>query len=90
MVLVDAGNGTGRSARFWETKPEGSDLIWVWARLALLFSSILLRTSSISHQTTHLAAIHTNAKVNNMVLKEEEAAVYDRQLRVWGVETQRK
>lgn len=25
-----------------------------------------------------------------MTLKEEEAAVYDRQLRVWGVETQRK
>lgn len=25
-----------------------------------------------------------------MALKEEEAAVYDRQLRVWGVETQRK
>jgi hypothetical protein len=26
----------------------------------------------------------------DMALKEEEAAVYDRQLRVWGVETQRK
>jgi hypothetical protein len=29
-------------------------------------------------------------KTNNMALKEEEAAVYDRQLRVWGVETQKK
>lgn len=52
-----------------------------------------LRNMSNNAAILNYIQIHihpSQLKSNKMALKEEEAAVYDRQLRVWGVETQKK
>lgn len=89
MDLVDAGNGMDRSARWGktDTPKTADDLIWVSS--AFLFFSLYKAKHSLIIQHA-LISITRTRKDPTMALKEEEAAVYDRQLRVWGVETQRK